>query len=115
MLHQRVDGAPPLTKPAPLLSRAMLVTWRIISGTGGSSGWRASSQFVPAVVRATNEPAIGAVLDVSGQRWRAACRDRRHHAACDSAEMGAVITPIGRAAVAEDIRHLRLGTHGWYH
>ena len=64
------------------------------------------------VVGATNQSAIGTVLDMPAQRRRPARLDRRHDAALGAAEMVGVGLPICRAVAAENIRHLQLGRIG---
>ena len=67
---------------------------------------------------ATNEPTIGTVLDVPAQRRRPTRLDCRHDAALGATEMVRVGSPVRRAVVAENIRHLQHGAHrdgsgGW--
>jgi hypothetical protein len=63
------------------------------------------------VVRATNEPAIGAAFDMTAQCWRPTCLDRRHDAALGAAHMIRMGLPVRWTVVAEDIRHLQRRSH----
>ena len=63
------------------------------------------------VVRVTNEPTVGAALDMATQCRCPARLDRRHDATLGAAELGSVRLPERCAVVAEDIRHLQRGAH----
>src|SRR5208283_3468104 len=63
------------------------------------------------VVRVTNEPTVGAVLDMPTQCRCPTRLDRRHDATLGAAELGGVRLPERCAVVAEDIRHLQRGAH----
>ncbi len=63
------------------------------------------------VVRVTNEPTVGAALDMPTQCRCPARLDRRHDATLGAAELGSVRLPERCAVVAEDIRHLQRGAH----
>jgi hypothetical protein len=63
------------------------------------------------VVGAANQPAVAALLDVPSERRRSADLDRGHDTSLDPAETSAMAATERFAVAAEDIRHLRRGTH----
>ena len=61
---------------------------------------------VPAAVERDALMATGvALLDMTAERSRATTLDRSHHTALPTAQVRRVITTIGRADLAEDVRH----------
>ena len=63
------------------------------------------------IISDMNRTAGSATLDMAAERGRAAQFDCGYHAALHPTEMAAMGLNIGRAVVAEDVRHLQCGAH----
>lgn len=64
-----------------------------------------------AVVGDANQAAVVAPLDMAAERYCAACLDGRHHTALVGREPRALRSTEHDTVAAEDVRHLKHGTH----